>query len=116
MVVQIISCFVRPKYFCYFLLVCLPVNYSVTVQEVYSGQYLPHHIFDSLRGQTRWRTPLYVLIEILVNMFKHQEQVHLPTIYPLTVTNVQESEIILDQIFFIVSLVPADKISSLMTG
>ena len=87
--------------FCYFLpnAECrmdddddLPVHNSMAMKKVDPRQYLPHDVLDPLRSQTWRRTTLNVLVEVLVNMFKYQEQVHLPPINPLSMTNIKQSK------------------------
>ena len=49
----------------------------VTVEEVNTGEDLPHDVFDSLRSQTGWGTLLYVEVEILVDVLEDEVENHL---------------------------------------
>ena len=70
-----------------------PVNYSVAVEEVHPGEYLPHDVLDAIMGQAGRRHPLDVEVQVLVHVLKHQEQVHLSAhLHPLAVANIKQSE------------------------
>ena len=65
---------------------------SVTVEEVNTGEDLPHDVFDSLRSQTGWGTLLYVEVEILVDVLEDEVENHLP-VHPLAVADVEQPEV-----------------------
>ena len=65
----------------------------MAVEEVDPGENLPHDVLDPIVGQTGWRNPLNVEVQILVHVLKHQEKVHFAAhLHPLTVTNIKQSE------------------------
>ena len=70
------------------------MNDPVAVEEIHSGQDLPHDVLDPLRSQARWGTLLNVEVEVLVHVLEHQVEHHLP-VHPLSVADVQQPEMIL---------------------
>ena len=68
------------------------MNDPVAVEEIHSGQDLPHDVLDPVLGEAGRGALLYVEVEVLVDMLEHQEQVHLPAeLHALAVADVQQS-------------------------